>query len=160
MEETIRHSHKPTDTAMKNTLFVLVGVLLLSGCDVLSSEEGPSSGENVHATTESTTYTSSEQVAFTVRNESSDTLTFSSCGGFNYTIEKRRGTEWKKSGGYYGPCTTEKLNVVDIAPGKSISSTTAREIAGRGVYRLRFEYRSEEFGESKRAYTNAFQVKE
>lgn len=145
---------------MRNISFVLVGVLLLSGCDMLGLEDGSASDDHVRATTESTTYTSSELVAFTVRNESLNTLTFSHCGGFNYTIEKRKGMEWEESGGYYGPCTMEKWNALNIAPGKSISRTTARTIAEPGIYRLRFEYRSGAFEGSQRAYTNAFRIGE
>jgi hypothetical protein len=145
---------------MRNISFILVGVLLLSGCDVLSSGDGSASNEHVRATTESDTYTSGKQVAFTVQNESLVTLTFFYCGGFNYTIEKRRGTEWEKSGGYYGPCTTEELNAIEIAPGQSISRTTRREIAEPGVYRLRFEYNSRTFEGLQRAYTNEFRIEE
>lgn len=116
--------------------------------------------EKVEIFTDKTEYQLGGSLRLKIKNNSKDTLCFSSC--YPYLLEKKTERGWESYN--YVDCPKKDLNEKCIKPGKVKAFELVLIDGKRGLHRIRIPAcvsckEGEEFKENKRFYSNQFLIK-
>lgn len=148
---------------MKRTASLLLLALLLSGCDLLGSEQVHRSGAlSYRFETEASRFAADERIAATLTNRSAPTLYAAYQGCTLLGLERRADGAWE-SVALQIMCTAEARPPLSVAPFETIQLALPAQIVEAsdltpGTHRLTLAISASEDGEYERIVSNRFEV--